>query len=122
MSARALDLGGAFRQRQFREIKNIPKKNKFISGDKNILPAMFFLLVFSVALVKRPKVFFILSPSLTFQEMCPMFFYLDALINFSKNRLNVFFLQCFFFALIRFVLIQPVDLTSRTMGIVCFAI
>ena len=78
------------------------EKNKFISGDKkNIFPAMFFCLFFSTPSLtffsNRSKVFFNSSPSLTFLEICPMFFYFVALINLSKNRLNVFFLECFFY-------------------------
>ena len=81
------------------------KKNKFISGDKKI----FFQLCFFACFFSSPllfffqidqKFFFISSPSLTLIEICPIFFYLVILINFFKNRLNVFFfLNVFFTAL-----------------------
>ena len=61
-----------------RDKKTFRKKHTFISRDENIFPAMFFLLVFFIALINflsnRSKVFFISSPSLTFLEICQMFF------------------------------------------------
>ena len=54
-----------------------------------------FLLVFLSPLltfIQIDQKFFISSPSITFLEICPMFFYFVAVINFSKNRFNVFLL------------------------------
>ena len=85
---------------KFREIKKQFEKNKFISRDKKyfcgyVFFACFFLSPSLTLFLNRSKVFFILSPSL-FQKYVQCFLYLVALINFSKNMFNVFFLNVFF--------------------------
>ena len=91
--ARTLDLGSALpslriglllisEKKQFfsGDKKNITKKTKFISGEKKTFFRLsFFCLFFS-------------SPSITFFQIDYFFFYFVALINFSRNLSNVFFI------------------------------
>ena len=77
--------------------KNIPKKNKFILGNKKT----FFLLVFllpSLTLFIFGILLFILSPSLTFPEICPMFFLIwSPSLTFPKIGGMFFLLNVFFY-------------------------
>ena len=74
--------------------KKMPKKNKFISGDKKYFSSYVFCLFF-----RRPHYLFLIDQK---------FFYLVALISFFRILYNVFFIlspsstvqktvQCFFF-------------------------
>ena len=82
--------------------KNIPKKNKFISGNKKncVFSACFFsspsLTLFKIDLGH----FFYFIALIKFSRKTSKVFYLVALITFSEKRWNVFFfLNVFFTAL-----------------------
>ena len=78
--------------------KTFLKKTSSFREIKNILPAIFFLLPFINFFLMKVKSFVLFRRrDYLFKKFVQCFFYLDALINFFKNSLNVcFFLNLFF--------------------------